>query len=121
MTPRRWLWGAAPLVGFVLDGVVGLAVGLLIAVYVLAGAAPRTLTLMGALVLVTVPVAVLVIGLPPEDLISPKLVERQLIASHLTFTGVAFVVVGVIGDVRARRPAQPGVSPDGPASATKAR
>jgi hypothetical protein len=62
---------------------------------------PRHLLAAAAGLLGLVPVAVLLVGLPEADEISPLLVARDRAAHLLAGAGLALLVVGVLRDVRA--------------------
>jgi hypothetical protein len=91
-----------------LGGRVGLLVGLALAVYdAVRSPSPRELLLGSVVLLAAVPLAVLVRGLPTRATLGPDVAAGNPAAHVLAGTGLALLVVGVLRDVRARRPAEP--------------
>ena len=103
---------------WLLGGRVGLLVGLALAVYdAVRSPSPRELLLGSVVLLAAVPLAVLVRGLPTRATLGPDVAAGNPAAHVLAGTGLALLVLGVLRDVRAGRPAvpdSPGDHPGGP-------
>ena len=100
-----------------LGGRVGLLVGLALAVYdAVRSPSPRELLVGSVVLLAAVPLAVLARGLPTRATLGPDVAADNPAAHVLAGTGLALLVLGVLRDVRAGRPAAPGPAgdPDAP-------
>jgi hypothetical protein len=100
-----------------LGGRVGLLVGLALAVYdAVRSPSPRELLVGSVVLLAAVPLAVLARGLPTRATLGPDVAAGNPAAHVLAGTGLALLVLGVLRDVRAGRPAAPGPAgdPDAP-------
>jgi hypothetical protein len=96
-----------------LGGRVGLLVGLALAVYdAVRSPSPRELLVGSVVLLAAVPLAVLARGLPTRATLGPDVAAGNPAAHVLAGTGLALLVLGVLRDVRAGRPAAPGPSGD---------
>jgi hypothetical protein len=92
---------------FAFDGPVGATIALAIGVALAFGQPPRRLILAGAAFLASVPVVVLLRGLPSPAMVSPLFVLDNNVANHLTFAGLALMVTGLVIDgARRRSPTQ---------------
>jgi hypothetical protein len=91
-----------------LGGRVGLLVGLALAVYdAVRSPSPRELLGGSVVLLAAVPLAVLVRGLPTRATLGPDVAAGNPAAHVLAGTGLALLVLGVLRDVSAERPAAP--------------
>ena len=100
-----------------LGGRAGLLVGLVLAVYdAVRSPSPRELLVGSVVLLAAVPLAVLARGLPTRATLGPDVAAGNPAAHVLAGTGLALLVLGVLRDVRAGRPAAPGPpgDPDAP-------
>jgi hypothetical protein len=101
-----------------LGGRAGLVVGLALVVYdAVRSPSPRELLGGSVVLLAAVPLAVLARGLPTRATLGPDLAAGNPAAHLLAGTGLALLVLGVLRDVRAGRPAAlgpPGDHPGGP-------
>ena len=92
---------------FAFDGPVGATVALAIGIALAFGQPPRRLILAGAAFLASVPVVVIIRGLPSPATVSPLFVLDNNVANHLTFAGLAMMVTGLVIDgARRRSPTQ---------------
>ncbi|HRW37077.1 MAG: hypothetical protein KDB04_17925 [Acidimicrobiales bacterium] len=82
-----------------LDGLVGLAVAVLVAAVLLAGGSPRSLGALGVAALASVPIVVLGRGLPSDDEVSPFFVAGSLWPHHLAFGGLVLVGAWAVLDL----------------------
>jgi hypothetical protein len=109
LSGRRFpAWGALKLLVFTaalfaFDGPVGAIVALAIGVALAFGQPPRRLILAGAAFLASVPVAVLIRGMPSPATVSPLFVLDNNVANHLAFAGLAMIVTGLVIDGARRR------------------
>jgi hypothetical protein len=102
---------------WLLGGRAGLLVGLALVVYdAVRSPSPRELLAGSVVLLAAVPLAVLVRGLPTRATLGPDVAAGNPAAHVLAGAGLALLVLGVLRDVRAGRPAAgpPGDHPGGP-------
>jgi hypothetical protein len=93
---------------WLLGGWAGLLVGLALAGYdAVRSPAPRELLVGSVVLLAAVPLAVLVRGLPTRATLGPEVAAGNPAAHVLAGAGLALLVLGVLRDVRAGRPADP--------------
>jgi hypothetical protein len=93
---------------WLLGGRAGLLAGLALVVYdAVRSPSPRELLVGSVVLLAAVPLAVLVRGLPTRATLGPDVAAGNPAAHVLAGTGLALLVLGVLRDVRARRPAEP--------------
>ena len=79
-----------------LDGWVGLGLGVAIAAVLVAGFPGRALAIAGVGAWLSVPVIVLVHGLPSHATFSPEFATHNLLAAHVAFSGLALLVVAAV-------------------------
>ncbi|MCU1452079.1 MAG: hypothetical protein JWN46_225 [Acidimicrobiales bacterium] len=89
-------WAATMVVLGLLDGWVGLMVGMGIASVLVAGFPTRSLGWLGVAAWIAVPLEVVVHGLPKRSQVAPSFVSGNLVAHHLAFTGFALLVVSAV-------------------------
>jgi len=107
--------GLVALLGL-LGGRMGLVVGLALVVYdAVRSPSPRELLGGSVVLLAAVPLAVLARGPPTRATLGPDVAAGNLVAHVLAGLGLALLVLGVLRDVRAGRPADPdaGAPPPG--------
>ena len=93
---------------WLLGGWAGLLVGLALAGYdAVRSPAPRELLVGSVALLAAAPLAVLVRGLPTRATLGPEVAAGNPAAHVLAGAGLALLVLGVLRDVRAGRPADP--------------
>lgn len=86
-------------VAVALDGMIGGLALVVVAAVLLAGLPTRLLGALGVGLLVLVPVAVVVDGIPTGGEISPAFVLRSLVPHHLTFAGLVLVCAYALIDL----------------------
>lgn len=87
-----------------LDGLVGVLVGLVIGVELLLARSPRRLVAISLPCFAAVLLEDLLRGLPSESQVSAAWVADNLLANHLAFAGFAFLVAGLLLPERAAAP-----------------
>ena len=102
--PRDLLkWLVLAVVLFALDGVVGAAVALAVGLALVLGQPARRLILVGAVFLGSVPVVVIIHGLPSQVAVSARFALDNKLANHLAFAGLTMLVTGLMVDGARRR------------------
>ncbi len=117
--PRRPIRGAAggwlalgAMLTF-LGGRAGLVLAVLLVLWdLLYAPAPRVLLLAALLVVVSVPVTILIRGLPTVATLSPEFAAGSLLPHLLAGTGLALLVLGILRDVRASLSPPRGARPE---------
>ncbi|GIU84157.1 MAG: hypothetical protein KatS3mg008_0932 [Acidimicrobiales bacterium] len=97
---KRKVFGAVAIVGalWFVGAEMGIVVGLAVLVYLAIGLRPRDLVAIGAVLIATVPAAMILTGLPSTETISLQWVRQQTLASNLAFAGFACLVIGIVLD-----------------------
>ena len=111
-------WIVLIAVGAALDGLVGGLTVVAVAAVLLAGLSTRLIGGAGVVLLLLVPVAIIIEGLPANSEISPEIVTRSLLPHHLAFAGLilvcAFALIDLAPHLRAWASAERAPQDDGP-------
>jgi len=82
-----------------LDGLPGMVAALVVGVVYLAGFPRKAIGWLGVGCLASVPVVIVIQGIPTQASVSPKFVSRSLWPHHLTFIGLALVCTAAVIDL----------------------